>query len=409
MPSDADKFTSPDRPLSRTFRLAVGVEDVHAAALPYCTPGAAISLHLGYPDPAAFPAAELAEATRAVLRQSPERALQYCEERGDPALRGVIASMYAGLPKAVTPDNVIITQGTTDALEILPQLLISPRDVVLMEAPTYLWAIRSFRFRQARMIGIPSDEGGVRIDLLRDRLTGLYRDGVSPKFVYIMPDFQNPSGHCMPLARRRELLAVAEEFNLLVVEDTPYLELRYEGERLPTLFELDEKGLVVLAGSFSKSVGPGIRLGWVVGPEEFIEKLVRMKQTGACTLLSRAVALYIDTPAYAENLERARSIYKRKCDHMAFCLGESCPDDVAWKKPQGGFYFWLRLPPSVNVQRLLARAASRNLLFLNGRDFFCDDTQWGALRLSFSYESEEKISAGISLLGELLHSDSSTR
>lgn len=409
MPSDNDKLTRSDRHVGRTFRLAIGVEDMHAAALPYCTPSEAISLHLGYPDPRAFPAAEIAKATGAVLSQSPESALQYCGERGDAVLRGVIADMYACLPKTVTPDNVIITQGTTDALEILPQLLISPNDVVLMEAPTYLWAIRSFNFRQAGMIGIPSDEGGICIDLLRERLVGLCRNGVSPKFIYVMPDFQNPSGHCMPLVRRRELLAVAEEFNLLVVEDNPYLELRYEGERLPTLFELDEKGLVVLAGSFSKSVGPGIRLGWVVGPEDFIEKLVRLKQTGACTLLSRAVALYIDTPAYAEHLERARSLYKRKCDHMAFCLEESCPDDIGWKKPQGGFYFWLRLPPRVNVQWLLDEAASRNLLFLNGRDFFCDETQWKSLRLSFSYESEEKISAGISLLGELLRRDSSTR
>ena len=409
MPSDTDKLTNPDRHLGRKFRLAVDVEDMHAAALPYCTPSEAISLHLGYPDPRAFPAAELAEATGAVLSQSSQRALQYCEERGDAVLRGAIADMYARLPKTITPDNVIITQGTTDALEILPQLLISPHDVVLMEAPTYLWAIRSFRFRHAGMVGIPSDEGGIRTDLLRDRLAGLYANGVSPKFIYVMPDFQNPSGHCMPLVRRRELLAVAEEFNLLVVEDNPYLELRYEGDRLPTLFELDDKGLVVLAGSFSKSVGPGIRLGWVVGPEEFIEKLARMKQTGACTLLSRAVALYINTPAYAENLERARSIYKRKCNLMAFCLEESCPDDIGWKKPQGGFYFWLRLPPRVNVQGLLDQAASRNLLFLNGRDFFCDETQWKSLRLSFSYEPEEKISAGISLLGKLLRSDSSTR
>jgi 2-aminoadipate transaminase len=407
MPSDTDNPTNPDRHVGRTFRLAVDVENMHAVALPYCTPSEAISLHLGYPDPRAFPAAEIAEATRAVLRQSPEEALQYCEERGDAVLRGVIAGTYARLPKTVTPDDIIITQGTTDALEILAQLLISPDDVVLMEAPTYLWAIRSFRFRQARMISIPSDDGGIRIDLLRERLAELGRNGVSPKFIYVMPDFQNPSGHCMPLVRRWELLAVAEEFNLLVVEDNPYLELRYEGERLPTLFELDEKGLVVLAGSFSKSVGPGIRLGWVVGPEEFIGKLVRMKQTGACTLLSRAVALYVDTPAYAGKLELARSIYKRKCDHMAFCLEESCPDDIGWKKPQGGFYFWLRLPTRVNVQWLFDAATSRNLLFLNGRDFFCDETQWKSLRLSFSYESEEKISAGISLLGELLRSDSS--
>jgi 2-aminoadipate transaminase len=383
-------------------RLRVSAEAIHAAKLTYRTPSDAISLHLGYPDPKAFPARELAQATTAILNEQSVTGLQYCEEQGDAVLRRAIANTYTSDRKPVTERNIIITQGTTDALEILPQLFLSPNDVVLMEAPTYLWAIRSFQLRHIKMIGIPTDDEGVCTDQLRQRLVELSAKQTTPKFFYVMPDFQNPSGHSMSLARRNDLLSIAREFGLLIIEDSPYLELRYEESRVPTLFELDSHGLVLLAGSFSKTIAPGIRLGWIVGERELIGRLVRMKQTGACTLLSRVVASYIQTPAYESNLNLSRNIYHKKCNSMADCLLRYCPEDVVWKKPQGGFYYWLHVPNRIDVRDIAEIAASRGLLFLNGSDFFCDKTRSNAMRLSFSYESEEGISRGVSILGDLL-------
>jgi len=397
---------SNDKEISRLpdweSQLKVNAEAIHAAKLTYRTPSDAISLHLGYPDPKAFPAKELTKATTTILNEHSAIGLQYCEEQGDAVLRRAIANTYTSSQRPITERNILITQGTTDALEILPQLLLSPNDVVLMEAPTYLWAIRSFQLRHIKTIGIPTDEEGVCTDQLRQRLVELSAKQATPKFFYVMPDFQNPSGHSMSLARRNDLLSIAREFELLIIEDNPYLELRYEGSRLPTLFELDSHGLVVLAGSFSKTIAPGIRLGWIVGQPEFIGRLVRMKQTGACTLLSRVVASYIQSPAYESNLNLLRNIYQQKCNSMADGLLKYCPEDVVWKKPRGGFYYWLRVPGRINVKEIAEIAASRGLLFLNGSDFFCDRTQSNAMRLSFSYESEEGISRGVSILGDLL-------
>jgi 2-aminoadipate transaminase len=399
---NSDSQRQPDKTHYWQQHLAVDIANTHAPNLPYYTPDNSISLHLGYPDPLGFPHQAIAEAIVKVINEDHEKALQYCGEQGDILLRKTVAAMYQHLPRVIDETNVLITQGTTDALEILPQMMLSKGDIVLMEAPTYLWAIRSFKFRRARMIGIPTDSDGICTDLLKSRLTELVRHNLHPKFLYVMPDFQNPSGQTMTFERRKELLDIAAEFDLLVVEDNPYIELRYEGNRLPTLFEIDKHDLVILAQSVSKTIGPGIRLGWIVGPSSFISKLVKLKQTGACTLLSRAVSRYVQTTDYEQNLEKARGIYRAKCEAMARALEESCPKDIKWNVPQGGFYFWLTLPQRVKLSALYENAQRKRVVFLSGHDFFCDETRWNSLRLSFSYESETKIFEGVSVLGKLL-------
>jgi len=386
------------------WRFAPGAEHLHAGSLPYRTPREVISLHLGYPDPRTFPASDLGDVLSAVLKEDDRLSLQYCEEKGDLRLRSELATWHRVARGAITEENVLITQGTTEALELLSNLFLTAGDVVVMEAPTYLWAIRSFRLREAELIGIPTDNDGIRLSPLYERLQELISCQRRPKFLYVMTDFQNPSGHSMPLERRKDLLRMAHELRVPIIEDTPYLDLRYEGQPLPTLFDLDEHNVVIQARSFSKIIGPGTRLGWVVGERTVIDRLATVKQTGSCTLLSRAVAAYIREAAYRSCIENARVIYRRKRDSVQEALRALLPEAVHWESPSGGFYVWLSLPNEIDVERLYQQAAARGVLFLKGQDCFCDQTRSNSIRLSFSFETEERIVRGVALLADLLGS-----
>lgn len=374
----------------------------HASTLPYYTPDNCISMHLGYPDREAFPISELKSSLNKVLTSDEKDSLQYCEEEGHRALRSILARYYDHCPNSLSVEDILITQGTSDALEIVPSLFTMPGDTVLMEAPTYLWAIRVFQLRGIKMVGVRTDEHGLRTDELKSCLAYLKKKRVFPKFLYVMPDFQNPGGFSMTLERRRSLIELAHDNDLLIVEDNPYQDLYYSSQRTPSLFELDSRDVVLQLNSFSKTISPGVRLDWTVGPSRVIRELARMRQTGACTLLSYAVRDFLSSTGYAHHLERTRALYKRKSDAMNEALSDSCPKEVQWVKPNGGFYFWLMLPHYVDIDELYEAAARDGILFLKGRDFFCDSTKWNGLRLSISCENEERLVEGATKLGSIL-------
>lgn len=367
----------------------------HASYLPQLTPNGVTCLHLGYPDPSTFPAEALTRTADRLLKDEGTAPLQYCPEPGDPGLRRTIAGLHQAAGKAVSPDSVLITQGTTDAIELVLRLLIREGSSVVLEAPTYLWAIRVLRYADAQMIGVPIDNEGLLPDRLEYVLETAHKAGRPVKFIYTVPDSQNPSGISWSLARRKAVLEIAARHRTLIVEDNPYYDLCYEGRPLPTLFDLDPFGIVISARSFSKSIGPGIRLGWVVGHPDVMGPLIRMKQTGSCTWVSRIVDRFITSGEYQKRLALTTELYAGKHAAMARALETFCPPGVEWQAPRGGFYFWLRLPESVDVHRLFDECLAENVLFLKGADFFCDETRYNALRLSLSFESAERISSGV--------------
>ncbi len=369
----------------------------HAAYLPQVTPRDSICLHLGYPDPKAFPIDGLRAATEAVFRDEACAALQYCEEPGDLGLRDTLAAR-----SRLRRENMLVTQGTTEAIEIVIRLLLRPGDVVVMEAPAYLWAIRVFKYAGARLIGVPVDRDGMRTDLLEAALCDVRASGGRVKFIYTVPDNQNPSGATMSLDRRRELLRVAAACGVFVLEDNPYHDLQYIQAELPTLRQLDEAGTVISARSFSKVLGPGVRLGWIEAHEDVMPDLVRMKQTGSCTIVSRIVDRFMKAGAYEPAISSVRRIYAEKHAAMSDALSRFMPSGVSWDVPVGGFYFWLHLPATVDIERLFRECAEAGLLFLKGDDFFCDTVLEPALRLSLSFESPARITEGVRRLGAQL-------
>ena len=375
------------------------VRSTHASDLPQLIPPETICLHLGYPDPAVFPGAELAPIFSRIIERESADVLQYAEPEGDRQLRETIGAVFSTARRAITPENVIITHGTTEAIDIVGRLLINEGDVVLMESPTYLWAIRAFQYAGARLVGVAGDNEGI---LLKDLERRLQHAGQRAKILYLMPDFQNPSGRTMSLERRMAVLEIATRHRVVILEDTPYRDLNYGSEALPTLYELDTSGSVLMARSFSKSIGPGMRLGWVAGSQQLVRALARLKLTGTCTVVSRAAARYLASPGYEAGLVVARGLYRAKHDAMDAALELWNPGGVTWKRPEGGFYFWLDIPPELDVDRLFNRCTHLGVLFLKGRDFFCGRDWRNALRLSFSYETPERIGLGCQRLMQVI-------
>ncbi len=367
----------------------------HATYLPQLTPAGVICLHLGYPDPATFPAAELTRVAQQVGADEGTAPFQYCPEIGEPGLRRAIAELHKATGRVVSPDTILITQGTTEAIELVLRLLIRDGDAVVMEAPTYLWAIRVLRYAGARAIGVPIDGEGLVLERLEQVLDAGRRLGRPIKFIYAVPDNQNPSGISWSLARRSAVIELAARHGTLIFEDNPYYDLTYAGAALPTLLDLDRYGVVISARSFSKSIGPGIRLGWVTGHPAVVAALSRQKQTGSCTWVSRIVDRFITSGQYEKQLAQTAKSYAAKHAAMTRALETHCPASVEWRAPLGGFYFWLRLPDGVDVNRLFDECLTESVLFLKGHDFFCDETRYNSLRLSLSFESPERISSGV--------------
>lgn len=367
-----------------------------------------ISFAGGLPAPEVFPVKEVAEAARRVLRDSGPQALQYGATEGYRPLRELVAERMtrAGVPATV--ENVLITTGSQQALDLLGKILVDPGDRVLVESPTYLAALQAWNVYGAEYLEAPADDEGMRTDELED----LLRSG--PKFLYCLPNFQNPSGVTLTAERREELARLAVRYGVPIVEDDPYRELRFEGDDLPRVIQHDARlrgddpyaGGVVYLSTFSKTLAPGLRIGWVVAAPELIHKLTQAKQgTDLHTpTFNQMIAYDLDRSGF---LERHRAVivreYRARRDTMLAALTDSFPEGTTWTHPQGGMFLWVRLPESVDTAELLPEAVARQVAFVPGAPFHPGGGGRNTMRLNFSNSSPDTIRTGIARLGSLLH------
>ena len=364
-----------------------------------------ISLAGGLPDTSTFPAETLAAVMAGVAAESSARALQYGPTDGMLATRETIARVMAAEGAEVHPGEIIVTTGGQQVIDLLCKALIDPGDVIVAEGPTYPGAVPTFSSYQADVVQIGMDEDGMRIDELEETLERLEREGRRPKFIYTVPTFQNPAGVTMSLPRRKRLVEVARERALIVLEDNPYGLLRFEGEPLPTLHELDGGHFVVYAGTFSKILSPGLRLGWASAPRPVLEKLnLGAQAADLCpsSFTQLFVTAYFQTGHWERYMEELRTLYRRRRDVMLEALEAHFPPEATWTRPQGGLFVWATLPDFLDTTDLLALALSRNVAFVPGRAAYLDGRGGSAMRLNFSGSSEEEIREGIRRIGDLV-------
>ena len=364
-----------------------------------------ISLAGGMPDPATFPTEELNEVVKQILAKNSACALQYSSTEGLTELREFILNWLAEAKEKADLDNIMITSGSQQGLDLVSKVLLNPGDTLIVELPSYLAALNAFRSYGGEMVGIPMDDEGMQIDILEETLTKLKNDGKRVKFIYTISNFQNPAGVTMSLARRKKILEVAKKFEVLILEDNPYDKLRFEGEPIPSIYSLDNEGCVISLGTFSKILCPGLRLAWILGNKEIIEKLVIMKQaTDLCTtVLNQLIAYeYCRQNDIDKNIKSNVEIYRRKRNAMLEALDKYFPVEVTWTKPQGGFFVVATLPEYIDTGEMFKEAIEENVAYVPGGPFFADGKGQNTMRLSFCYPSVEDIDEGIKRLGKVI-------
>ncbi len=369
-----------------------------------------ISLAGGLPDTSTFPADSYAALMGKVAAQSCARALQYGPTDGAEVIKHCITEVMAAEGMEIATSDMLVTTGGQQAIDLICKTLIDPGDIIIAEAPTYPGAIPTFCAYEAEVVQIELDEDGMRTDELARVLDELQRRGRRPKFLYTVPTFQNPAGVTLSLERRHELVRIARQHELLVMEDNPYGMLRYEGETLPTLYSLDRE-FVMYAGTFSKILSPGVRLGWAVAPEPILDQMQTGKQgTDLCCspITQYFVAAYFDSGEWGEYLRSLVGIYQRRRDVMLEAMEEHFPAEASWTHPQGGLFIWATLPDHVDTTELLVRALRDGVAFVPGRAAYLDgpagtgDSRGSSsMRLNFSGVAEDQIREGIRRIGAL--------
>jgi len=364
-----------------------------------------ISLAGGLPDPATFPAEEIRGIVNNILSNNSAQVLQYGTTEGLPGLRKSILEFLSTDGIKGNLENIIITSGSQQGLDLVGKVFLSPEDVAIVELPSYLAALSAFRSYGGELVGIPMDEEGMQMDLLEEKLTQLKEEGKKVKFIYTISNFQNPAGVTMSLSRRKKILKIAQKFNLFIVEDNPYEKLRFEGESIPSIYSLDTDGRVISLGTFSKILCPGLRLAWMLGNKEIIGKLALLKQaTDLCTnILSQSIAYeYFQLGKFTENIEGNIDIYREKRDAMLDALERYFPPQATWTKPQGGFFIIATLPDYIDTGEMMIEAVKENVAYVPGSPFFANGGGKNTMRLAFCYPSSEKIVEGIKRLGKVI-------
>lgn len=367
-----------------------------------------ISFAGGLPAPEVFPLAEIEAACSRVIHEDGFKAMQYSPTEGYLPLRELLVRHMERYGIHVTPANVLITSGSQQALDLIGKLLVNSGDRILTEEPTYLGAIQAFNGYQAQYLTVPIDDGGMRVDLLEQEI----RSG--PKFLYVLPNFQNPAGTTLPLDRRHFIVELASRYGTPILEDDPYGQLRYEGEHLPPLVDIDSqyhgtaaagrpfRGGVIYLSTLSKTLAPGLRLGWVVAPEEVIGKLVQIKQ-GAdlhSATFNQMVAYEVARGGFLDrHVKRIREVYGERRNAMLASLERHMPPGVTWTRPQGGLFLWVTLPRGFDSTDLLRDALKAKVAFVPGNCFYPRGGGERTMRLNFSYCNADTIEEGVRRLG----------
>jgi 2-aminoadipate transaminase len=362
-----------------------------------------ISFAGGLPAGELFPVERFAEACQKTLMEKSQVALQYGPTEGYAPLREMIAQNLNRYGVAASPENVLLTSGSQQALDLIAKLLINRGDHILTEAPTYLGALQAFNVFGARYVTVPIDNDGIRTDLLEEAV----RTG--PKFMYLLPNFQNPGGVTMSLERRKELVRTSNHHGIPIIEDDPYGQLRFEGEHQPPLVLLDRQnmsndptyqlGNIIYLSTFSKTLAPGLRLGWIVAPPDVIGKLVQLKQSADLhtSTFNQVVAYEVAKDGFIdEHVRTIRRVYRERRDVMLAAMQEFFPEEVTWTRPQGGLFLWVTLPEGMDCDRLFKAAVDQNVAFVPGYCFFPDEADgFRNFRLNFSSSKPDAIREGI--------------
>jgi 2-aminoadipate transaminase len=372
-----------------------------------------ISFGGGLPAPELFPVEEFKAAADKVLTKQGSKALQYSTTEGYRPLREFIVQRMCRYGIKAAPENVLITSGSQQALDMIGKILINPGDRLLTESPTYLGALQAWRAYQAEFITIPIDENGLQTDLLEEALCS------GPKFMYILPNFQNPGGVTLSDERRQEIIHMADRYGIPIIEDDPYGALRYEGDHLSPLVVLDAKmlnhdsggdgglyrGNVLYLSTFSKTLAPGLRMGWIVAPKSVIQRCVMAKQgmdlhsSTFVQMVSYEVAIngFLD-----KHVRKIRKVYKHRRDVMLESMERHFPPGVRWTRPQGGLFLWAIMPDHIDAAKVLEKAVKNKVAFVPGTAFYPDTGGHNTMRLNFSNAQPEQIEIGIKRLGEVL-------
>ncbi len=367
-----------------------------------------ISFAGGLPSPDSFPIEDIKRVTAEVLEQEGKAALQYGTTEGDIKLRTLLAERHRKDGLNLSPENIIITTGSQQALDLCGKIFINRGDVVICGLPSYLGGLNAFSNYGAVLKGIQLDDHGMRPDLLEKTITSLKKEGKTIKFIYIIPDFQNPTGVTLPLARRLEIIRIAERHDLIIVEDSPYRDVRFAGSPEPLMSSLDTHGRVLTLNTFSKILAPGFRLAWVTGHREIIDKMVTAKQAAdLCTppFVQKITARYIEQGLLDINLRKTIELYRRRRDYMLKCFREQMPEGVKWTEPDGGLFLFVTLPPAMDAARLLEKAIRKNVAFVCGSVFYCNNEGHNTMRINFSFADEKDTWEGIRRLAEVIREE----
>lgn len=365
-----------------------------------------ISFAGGLPAPELFPVEDIKAANDYVLDHQGQQALQYSTTEGCQPLRKWIAQrMNAQLGTSFDDDNIMITHGSQQALDLSGKVFLDEGDVVLCESPTYLAAISAFKAYGCRFAEVQTDEEGMIIPELEKALKANPR----AKLIYVIPNFQNPTGRTWSLKRRQELEAVASEYGVMVLEDNPYGELRYEGDFLPSVKAFDKIGNVVCTGTFSKIFCPGYRIGWIAGEKEIIRKYVLVKQgvdLQCNTIAQMVIAAYLEQYDIDAHISEIREVYRRRRDVALDAVRQYFPSHIKYTKPEGGLFLWIELDESIDTVKLLEKCLEQDVAFVPGNSFYPNQNKYNTLRINFSNMQEDRITEGIARIGRILNSGS---
>ena len=365
-----------------------------------------ISFAGGMPAPELFPVEQVMEASMAVLKEQGRAALQYSSTEGYPRLRQQIADrMLAKNNIKTDADHILVTAGSQQGLDFSARVFLNPGDVVLLESPSYLGAVNAFKAAEPTFIEVPTDDGG----MIMEELEKILASTENVKMIYVIPDFQNPTGRTWDLDRRHKFMEIVNRYEIPVVEDNPYGELRFEGEYMPALKSLDTKGLVIYLGTFSKILAPGYRIGWVCADDEILAKYNFMEQAAslqASTIGQMETSKWIDMFDLDGHVAKIREVYKKRRDVMLETLKNNLPEGCVCTNPVGGLFTWVVLPESFNseekMKELQMKCLEKNVAFVAGGSFFPNGGHENTLRLNYSCMPEEKIVKGITALCETI-------
>lgn len=361
-----------------------------------------ISFGGGLPDCDLFPTEEISTITQKVLEEKGYLALQYGQTKGEPEMIEALCQHMAEFGDQAKESDICVTSSSQQGLDLLSLVFIDDNSPIVVEKPTYLGALQAFQRHNPNLIGIPMDSKGMQIDILEEKISRLAN---KPRFIYTIPDFQNPSGITMSLDRRKRLIEITQKHEIPLVEDSPYRELRYKGETMPSLWSLAKGENIIMLRTFSKILFPGMRMGWIVARDELLEKFIIVKQSvDLCTpsFTQLILAEYIQEGLMKQNIENAKKCYQPKLDAMLKNLKKEMPKEAKWSKPEGGMFLWVTLPEHIDTKEIFMKAIEHKVAYVIGSPFHHDGSGQNTMRLNYSFPSLDEIEIGIKRLAKLV-------